>query len=157
VHSTLRDATTPYTNRWHQAKMKRHLALILTLTWTTWTFCQESTDPVTETNLTNKEWRILDSLLFDDKDNYSFETKKVAFVSGHSATDLEDKEDFFKIFIYDYLSKGLEPIVMYRLLDPNQKQASGGYDAIVLQVPKILTDKQLAMNIQKLGELEKEK
>jgi hypothetical protein len=135
--------------------MKRQLALILTLTWSTWTFCQESTEPLTETNLTYKEWRLLDSILIDDKDNFSFEKKNTAFVSGHSATDIEDKEDFFKVFIYDYLNKGLEPIVMYRLLDQDQKQASGGYDVIVLQIPKILTDKQLAMNIQKLGELEK--
>lgn len=112
---------------------------------------------MSESNLTEQEVNLLDSLLLNKKSDFSFVSKKVAFISGHSATDIQNKYDFFKVHITSYLDKGLKPVITYRVLDKNEKLQSGGFDVIVMQVPKILTDKQHRINIEKLERQNKEK
>jgi hypothetical protein len=106
--------------------------------------------------LTEKEYSLLDSLLVK-KNNYSFKDKKVAFISGHSVTDIQTKKNFFEVHIYDYLNKEIKPIISYRLLNEQEKNDSGGFDVIVMQTPKVFTKKQMMLNIKKLKATEQEK
>lgn len=108
-------------------------------------------------NLTVKEHLLLDSLLTNKKTKFTFQNKKAAFISGHSGTDIEGKDYFFKAFIFDYLNNGIDPVISYRVLNEQERQMSNGYDIIVMQVPKVYTPKQHKVNLENLAKLETEK
>tara|TARA_R110000868_G_scaffold161517_2_gene392023 strand:+ start:244 stop:645 length:402 start_codon:yes stop_codon:yes gene_type:complete len=130
--------------------MKRHLIILYSVISTALIIPQMTFGQIAESNLTEQEAHLLDSLLQNKKSDFSFVNKKVAFISGHSATNIQNKYDFFKIHINSYLDKGLNPIIKYRILDKNEKSQSGGFDVIVMQIPKILTKKQHQINIHNL-------
>lgn len=136
--------------------MKRHLIILFSVILSALVIPQMTFGQDAESNLSEHEAHLLDSLLLNDKSDFSFVNKKVAFISGHSATDIQNKHEFFKIHITSYLDKGQQPIITYRVLDKNEKSQSGGYDVMVMQVPKILTKKQHQINLDNL-EIEKEK
>ena len=135
--------------------MKIYLTSILLLLWAVMLTPIVSVGQDFESNLSSAEIQILDSLLIDKKNEFSFENKKVAFISGHSSTHIETKEDFFETYIYGPLDRGLNPVILFRELDSTDKAESGGFDVIVMQVPKLRTNKQHQLNIKKLAEIEK--
>lgn len=109
-----------------------------------------------KSNLTIKEVQLLDSLLINKKSNFSFEGKKAAFISGHSATTIENKDYFFKYHINDVIERGLKPVITYRILEKEEVLQTGGYNVIIMQVPKLLTNKQHNTNLQNLAKLASE-
>lgn len=137
--------------------MKRHLIILICSISTNLVILNNLFGQEIKSNLTVKEQQLLDSLLFNKKTDFNFKDKKVAFISGHSGTDIENKKYFFKTFIFDYLDKGIDPIISYRILNEQERQMTNGYDVLVMQVPKIYTRKQHKVNLKNLAKLETEK
>ncbi|WP_299703150.1 hypothetical protein [uncultured Pontibacter sp.] len=137
--------------------MKRYLMLLTCAILTNLVFQNISFGQEVRSNLTVKEYRLLDSLLINKKTDFSFKDKKVAFISGHSGTDINYKDYFLKTFIFDYLDKDIDPVISYRVLNEQERLTTNGYDIIVMQVPKIYTSKQHKTNLKKLARLEPEK
>jgi hypothetical protein len=132
--------------------MKFLLTLILSLLWAPQCFSQTSVGLDNSPFLTKAEASLLDSLLLKNRENFSFTNKKVAFISGHSATDIKFKGQFFQEQILPELSRGQKPIIIYKLLNEKEKSSSGGYDLIIMQTPKLITKKQMALNLKRLKE-----
>lgn len=131
--------------------MKKSLTILISIFWIILlipklTFGQEK-----KSYLTPKEYHTLDSLLIKKKVEFSFKNKKVAFISGHSVTHIQNKKVFFKQYITNYFKKNIKPTITYRVLNKQEKKKSGGYDVIVMQTPKILTKKQHYTNIKNLA------
>ncbi|MDO6388643.1 hypothetical protein Q4E40_00805 [Pontibacter sp. BT731] len=137
--------------------MKRYLMILTSTILTNLVFQNISFGQEISSNLTVKEQRLLDSLLTNKKTDFSFKDKKVAFISGHSGTDINHKDYFLKTFIFDYLDKGIDPVISYRVLNEQERLTANGYDIIVMQVPKIYTSRQHKANLKKLAKLEPKK
>ncbi|WP_108211563.1 hypothetical protein [Pontibacter mucosus] len=133
--------------------MKRCLLILTCTIFINLVFQYISFGQEIKSNLTIKEQRLLDSLLINKKTHFSFKDKKVAFISGHSGNEINHKDYFLKKFIFDYLDKGINPVISYRKLSEQERQTANGYDIIVMQVPKIYTPRQHKANLKNLAKL----
>ncbi|RAK69467.1 hypothetical protein DLM85_00950 [Hymenobacter edaphi] len=87
--------------------------------------------------LTMPEARFLDSLLRDKRQNFTFAHKRIAFLSGSSGTVIETKSRVFKHHILPWTSEGATPVLQLVPLTEAEKQASGGYDALLMSWAKL--------------------
>ncbi|MDG1475737.1 MAG: hypothetical protein P8Q14_01185 [Vicingaceae bacterium] len=100
--------------------------------------------------LNEAEYKLLDTIFQKKRKTFSFNKKKVAFIQGHSFTDVVTKSEFFKRHIYSHIEKGIKFNILYMILTENQKKDSGGFDVIIYQTPKIMKKNQLKTNLGKL-------
>ena len=104
-------------------------------------FCEE---------LNKEEANLLNSLFDKSGNTYEFTGKKIAFITGNSGNKLLLKEDFFNTCIKPWVSKNQTPQVFMIEFSIDEKNKSGGCDALVLSWVKILTNKQKKRIIGKL-------
>jgi hypothetical protein len=109
-------------------------------------------DPYTngDEKLNKQEAEILNSLLESSRDMFDFNGKKIVFVTGSSGSRILSKTDFFNTCVNPWIAKGDTPQIFMVLLTQQEKEKSGGYDAIVLSWVKIFTDKQKKRIIEQL-------
>ncbi|GAB3823788.1 hypothetical protein [Hymenobacter jeollabukensis] len=100
--------------------------------------------------LTAPEVRFLDSLLRDQRQEFTFAEKRIAFSSGSGGTVIESKSRAFQ-HILPWTTKGQQPAVRLVPLTAAEKQASGGYDALVVTWAKVFDEKRKQRVLRALG------
>lgn len=104
-------------------------------------------DPV----LTALEVRFLDSLLRDQRQDFTFAQKRVAFTSGSGGTVLVPKSRGFQK-ILPWTTEGRQPVLRLIPLTVTEKQTSGGYDALVVCWAKVFDQKRQQRVLKALGQ-----
>jgi hypothetical protein len=99
-----------------------------------------------------QEAGFLNSTLKDKGSTFNFINKKLAFVTGSSGHIILPKSEYFKKYVIPWIDKGSIPQIFTVRLTPEQKQKSGGYDAIVLCWVKAFSDKQKRKIVDQLAE-----
>jgi hypothetical protein len=104
--------------------------------------------------LTPKEAELLNFLLEKSRYSFDFHDKKVAFITGSSGNRILTKSDYFESCITPWLDKGEAPQIIMIELTEEEKNKSGGYDALVLSWVKYFTNKQKKKIIEQLARKE---
>ncbi|MBN1185163.1 MAG: hypothetical protein JXB49_22950 [Bacteroidales bacterium] len=94
---------------------------------------------------------LLNSLLETSRDTFDFHCKKIAFLTGSSGSKVLSRADFFNSCINPWLTKGATPQIFMVLLTREEKDLSGGYDALVLSWVKVFTNRQKRRMLKKLA------
>ncbi|MBN2260298.1 MAG: hypothetical protein JW702_07120 [Clostridiales bacterium] len=92
--------------------------------------------------LNKYESDFLNDYLKEQRDTFDFSQKRIAFITGSSGSIIGNKKDYFKDinkWDKDYNSKIVTSLVIF---NDNEKELSGGYDAILTYWVKLLTDKR---------------
>lgn len=97
-----------------------------------------------------QEAEVLNSILVESRGSFDFRGKKLAFVTGSSGSRIISKSDYFETCIFPWLDKGESPQIFIVELTKEEKDRSGGYDALVLSWVKVFTRKQKRRIIKKL-------
>jgi hypothetical protein len=101
--------------------------------------------------LSIQEADLLNSLLKNSRDTFDFQMKNVAFITGSSGTRIVTKTDYFNTCVNPWLEKGKSPQIFMVKLTVDEKNKSGGYDALVLSWVKVFTAKQKRKVIEQLA------
>ena len=101
--------------------------------------------------LNEDESVFLNKLLVQQGDRFDFTNAKIAFVTGSAGTKIVDKQYYFDKLILPFIEKDVEPSTFYKQLDDEEKDISGGYDAIVFAWVKWYTDGKKDNLVKKLG------
>jgi hypothetical protein len=101
--------------------------------------------------LNGYEVKYFNDILEERRDTFNFKNKKISFVTGSSGTMIVSKEDYFTRLVKPWLIKGSKPQTFFVALNKEEKEISGGYDAIVLTWVKLFTDKRKKKIIKQLG------
>lgn len=131
------------------------LTLIISLLLSTNLFGQspDSLDIDNNNYLNRQEIDFLNASLKSSRDTFDFTNKKIAFVTGSSGGKIISKQDYFLTCVKPWTDEGLTPQVFFVRLTNDERQKSGGYDALVLSWVKIFTDKQKKNIIKQLREI----
>lgn len=103
-------------------------------------------------SLNKQEIDFLNTSLKNSRDTFDFSNRKIAFVTGSSGGRLIAKRDYFSTCIRPWTEKGTSPQIFFVRLTPEEKQKSGGYDAIVMSWVKLFTVNQRNRIIGQLSE-----
>ena len=92
--------------------------------------------------LNRQELVILNQELKDQKKIFDFTNKKLAFIGGNAGNIIWTKKMFFDLIIKPINSRKdkMHPYIV--ILTKEEKERSGGYDALIMQPPMIFRDKQ---------------
>jgi hypothetical protein len=93
-------------------------------------------------SLSKYESDFLNDYLKELRDTFDFSQKRIVFITGSSGTIIGNKKDYFNDIIMwdkDYKSKIATSLVVF---NANEREQSGGYDAILTYWVKLLTDKR---------------
>lgn len=101
--------------------------------------------------LTAPEVRFLDSLLRDQRQDFTFAQKRIAFTSGSGGTVLAPKSRGFQK-ILPWTNEGRQPVLRLIVLTATEKQTSGGYDALVVCWAKVFDEKRKQRVLKALGQ-----
>ena len=101
--------------------------------------------------LTEIESKFFNELSIVKSDTFDFSFKKIAFITGNSGKLILSKSQYFKDCVKPWLDKGLIPQTSVIILTKEEKEKSGGYDAIILSWVKLFTNKQLKKTIYLLS------
>lgn len=131
----------------------RTLILVISLLLTTSVFGQSSDGLGKDNNivLNRDEIEFLNTSLKSSRDTFDFTNKKIAFVTGSSGSKLISKQEYFLNCVKPWTDKGSSPQIFFVRLTLEEKQKSGGYDAIVMSWVKLSTDKQKKRIIEQLA------
>jgi hypothetical protein len=130
--------------------MKKYALLILIALFSSLLLSQ--TAPIS--SLTTEESTHLNSLLEEERGDFDFEGKKVAFVTGSSGQSIISKKYCFQLFILPHLEDDQELEVSMDVLTEDEKASSGGYDVIVLVRVKTFTESRKKQIVSRLRILE---
>ncbi len=100
--------------------------------------------------LNRQEVYFLNAALKESRDTFDFSNKKVAFVTGSNGATILSKKDYF-LRIMPWIDKGSSPQIFFVAFTAEEKQRSGGYDAIVFSWVKVFTPKQKRIIIDQLS------
>lgn len=100
--------------------------------------------------LNTQEAELLNSLLKQSRNTFDFHGKKIAFITGSSGSRILSKADFFNTSVNPWLKNGETPQISMVKLTENEKNKSGGYDALVLSWVKVFTNKRKKKVIKQL-------
>ncbi|MCB0482325.1 MAG: hypothetical protein KDC83_12915 [Flavobacteriales bacterium] len=101
--------------------------------------------------LSKEEVELLNALLANSRDTFSFENKKIAFITGSSGSKVLAKADFFDTCIHPWIKEDKKPQIFMVQLSEKEKDQSGGYDAFVLSWVKVFTKRQKRKVIELIG------
>jgi hypothetical protein len=101
--------------------------------------------------LSTQEAELLNSLLEKSRNAFDFHGKKIAFITGSSGSRILSKTDFFTTCVNPWLTKGDTPQIFMVALTGEEKNKSGGYDALVLSWVKVFTNRQKGKIIKALS------
>ncbi|MBX2979737.1 MAG: hypothetical protein KF905_10615 [Flavobacteriales bacterium] len=101
--------------------------------------------------LTTQEAELLNSLLEGVRGTFDFEGKRIAFISGSMGKRVLSKDDYFENYVTPWLSEGKVPYIAMTILTKEEKNISGGYDALVLSWVKYFSARQKRRIIQQLA------
>ncbi len=102
--------------------------------------------------LTEQEGHFLDSLLQIQRQGFDFINKRIAFVYGGSTgTAFQPKSNFFNDNVLPWTTKGETPVLLLVTLTETEKQASGGYDAIIVAWAKVFTQRRKEKMLKRLA------
>jgi len=106
--------------------------------------------------LTEQEGHFLDSLLRGQRGRFDFPTKHVAFLYGGSTGNaFQPKSAFFHQNVLPWTTTGRTPALRLIKLTEAEKEASGGYDALVVAWAKVFTSRQKEKMLTRLAHQEK--
>ncbi len=89
-------------------------------------------------DLNEQEGRFLDSLLQVQRKGFYFTNKRISFIYGGSTGNaFQSKSAFFSKSVLPWTTKGETPALLLITLTETEKQASGGYDALVVAWAKV--------------------
>jgi hypothetical protein len=106
----------------------------------------------TDYTLTNKEARFLNTLFEKQRKDFDFQEKMVAYSSGTSGTQIEDKLAFFDRYLENVTHRNDCSLV---LLTKEEKEKSGGFDIVIMSPAKLFTKKHREILIGGLRKLSK--
>ncbi len=87
------------------------------------------------------------------RSTFDFQDKKVGFAHGNFGKGLISKKEYFNMWGKDYFENGSHVVNQLIILTEEEKQQSGGYDAIIVSWSKILVSgKRKERLIKKLTE-----
>ncbi len=99
--------------------------------------------------ISKHEAEFLNTYLSEQRGNFDFTGKKIAFVTGSSGSKMGTKSEYFKNIV-QYKKENAKVVSSIVVLTEDEKQKSGGYDAVVSYWVKIILDRKKI--IEKLKE-----
>lgn len=132
------------------SKMSKLFALVLLFN-SYFTFAGNLDSCGLDNNPVLNKWEsdFLNVYLKDTVSQFSFENKKIAFISGSAGSILGSKTEYFNDV--KTWGKNDSRIATWKIiLTPKEKALSGGYDAIVTYWVKVLTKRRRKKIIQQL-------
>lgn len=135
--------------------MRTRVIIIFFLVTTTATGqLPDSISTGTTKTLSRQEVDFLNSALANTRDTFDFSNKKIAFVTGPSGDELISKRNYFLTVVKPFTDRGILPQIWFVRLTAEEKQKSNGYDALVLSLVKMFTEKQRKKIIEQLSKIE---
>ena len=104
--------------------------------------------------LSVQESNLLNSLLEQSQEDFNFQGKKIAFITGNKGNKIISKSEYFNTCVNPWLNDGINPQIGLVKLTEEEKKQSGGYDALVFSWVKIFTKKQKKRIIKQLSQNE---
>lgn len=101
--------------------------------------------------LNRDESTFLNKTLVQFGDQFDFTNTKIAFVTGSAGTRIIGKKHYFEKLILPWIEQDMKPVTFYKKLTVEEKEISGGYDAIVFAWVKWYTEKKKTILVRKLG------
>lgn len=80
--------------------------------------------------------------------DYLFKGKILAYVGGSTGNCIISKNDFFTNFVFPVINKEKKNVCSLLILTKEEKQESGGFDAIILTPVKVYSDYYKKKTIQ---------
>ncbi|GAB4185823.1 MAG: hypothetical protein Kow00108_23270 [Calditrichia bacterium] len=100
--------------------------------------------------LNNHESEFLNKYFITQRDTFNFKDKKIAFITGSSGNTIGNKKDYFDA-IREWKNKYNSRIhTSLIIITEEEKNKSGGYDAILIHWVKIFTDSRKSKVINRL-------
>lgn len=99
--------------------------------------CGKDNDPL----LSQSESRYLNVLFFARRHKYNFNNKTLAFVTGSRRKTISGKQAYFTAKQQNFQNIGLNNTRFF-IFNENEKQQSGGYDAVIFYSSKLLVTKK---------------
>lgn len=133
----------------------RNLLLLVTaflFVFNNYCIAQDTTHGVS--NLLNREEAAyLNNALQNNRGDFNFEDKQVAFITGSSGAIIVTKETYFEEYAKSSDDRRVASNMFMVLLTKDEKTTSGGYDALVFTWVKVaFSNKQKQKIIERLKE-----
>jgi hypothetical protein len=101
--------------------------------------------------LNQQESNALNQIIKKRKGKFDFTNKNIAFIGGTSGNIKHTKKEYFDRYVKPVIKGQQKNVCGLIVLTKEEKEKSGGYDALVLSPVKIFTDKHREKAIEKLG------
>jgi len=113
-------------------------------------FAQTHYDIRDDYTLAKEESSDLNSIFEKQRKDFDFQGKIVAYTIGTSGTQIEDKSAFFDKYLNNATHGNVCSLI---ILTPKEKEASGGFDIVLMSPAKLFTKKHREILIGELGKL----
>ena len=135
--------------------MRNLITIILTLIFTTQVgiaqhFEIDSCGLTTVAELNKHEADYFNKSLEKQRKNFDFKNKKVAFAYGNFGKSMISKKEYFDEWGRDYFKNDIHVANILYTLNSEEKELSGGYDAIIISWAKVIRPKDREKIVKKL-------
>jgi hypothetical protein len=113
---------------------------------------QTNSEVKADYTLTKKEASFLNALFEKQRKDFDFQGKMVAYTTGTSGTQIEDKSAFFDKYLENATHGNVCSLI---ILTKEEKEKSGGFDIVLMSPAKLFTTKHREILIGELKKLSK--